>query len=604
MKKKFCSKIGGQAVLEGVMMKGERSYATAVRSFNGNIVVESGRLTPPKAWSKIPILRGIINFFFMLFNGSKITMRSAEVFGEEMESEEPSKFEKWLSKTLHIDVMSLALFIGVVLGLGLSLLLFFMLPTWITGWIEQLAKIKLHSIYYNLIEGGVRLTIFVSYMLLTSLMKEIKRLYMYHGAEHKTKSCFEAGLPLTVENARKMSKHHDRCGTSFVVIVMLISILLFSFVEYLLGLMGFVISELPYKPAVLRLIRIAVKLAMLPLVAGVSYELLKLLARFDNVFAKILKAPGLLIQRITTREPDDSMLEVAIKAFQTVQELDADPEKETTTFDVQKSYKKCREQVLSYLDGYEDKEAKADWIFTEVTGISRSRLPLIKTIYESQFNRCVDIAKAAKEGKPLQYAVGKQYFYGLEFKVDSNVLIPRQDTEILVEKALEVIKPDMSVLDMCTGSGCIAISVAKNSQASVTAVDVSEDALKIARENAEKLEANVEFILSDMFENVQDEYDVIVSNPPYIPTKELETLSIEVKAEPNLALDGGEDGLDFYRVLKNAPIKENGVILMEIGDTQAEAVKEIFDGFDVEVFKDYGGFDRVVKATKIKIDNE
>ena len=585
-------------MLEGVMMKGVKSYATAVRSFNGNIVVESGRLAPPKAWSKIPILRGIINFFFMLFNGSKITMRSAEVFGEEIETEEPSKFEKWLAKTFHVDVMTLALVIGVVFGLGLSLLLFFMLPTWITGWIEQLADIKLHSIYYNLIEGGVRLTIFISYMLLTSLMKEIKRLYMYHGAEHKTISCFEAGLPLTVENARKMSKHHDRCGTSFVVIVMLISILLFSFVEYILGLMGFVIADLPYAPAIKRLIRIAVKLAMLPLVAGVSYEVLKFLARFDNIFAKILKAPGLLIQRITTREPDDSMLEVAIKAFQTVQELDADPEKATTSFDVQKSYAKCREQVLSYLDSYEDKEAKADWIFTEVTGISRSRLPLVKTIYESQFNRCVEIAKAAKDGKPLQYAVGKQYFYGLEFKVDSNVLIPRQDTEILVEKALEVIKPEDKVLDMCTGSGCIAVSVAKNSAAKVTAADVSEEALTIARENAKILEANVDFIKSDMFENISDVYDVIISNPPYISRKELESLPIEVKAEPNLALDGGEDGLDFYRILKDSPLKENGVILIEIGDAQAEAVKEIFQDFDVEVYKDYGGFDRVVKATK------
>ena len=579
-------------------MKGEKSYATAVRSFNGNIVVESERLAPPKAWSKIPILRGILNFFIMLTSGSKITMRSAEVFGEEIESEEPSKFEKWLSKTLHIDVMTLALFIGVVLGLGLSLLLFFMLPTWITGWIEQLAGIKLHSIFYNLIEGGVRLLIFISYMLLTSLMKEIRRLYMYHGAEHKTIACFEAGLPLTVENAKKMSKHHDRCGTSFVVIVMLISILLFSFVEYLLGLAGFVIADLPYAPAIKRLIRIAVKLAMLPLVAGISYEVLKLLAKFDNPFAKILKAPGLLIQRITTREPDDSMLEVAIKAFETVQELDADPEKATTRFDVQKSYPKCREQVLSYLSDYEDKDVKADWIFTEVTGISRSRLPLVKTIYESQAQRCVEIAKAAKEGSPLQYTVGKQYFYGLEFNVDENVLIPRQDTEILVEKALEQIGPDSKVLDMCTGSGCIAIAIAKNSTAVVTAADVSEKALDVARKNAAKLEANVNFILSDMFSNVTEKYDVVVSNPPYIPKAELENLPIEVKAEPDLALDGGEDGLDFYRILTVAPIKDEGVILMEIGDDQAEAVKEIFSDFDVEIFKDYGGFDRVAVAKK------
>jgi len=586
-------------------MRGERSYATAVRSFNGEIVVESERLAPPKWWAKIPILRGILNFFSMLFNGSKITMRSAEVFGEEIETEEPSKFEKWLAKTFHIDVMTLALVIGVVLGLGLSLLLFFMLPTWITGWIEQLAKIKLKAIYYNLIEGGVRLTIFISYMLLTSLMKEIKRLYMYHGAEHKTIACFEAGLPLTVENARKMSKHHDRCGTSFVVIVMLISILLFSFVEYLLGLMGFVIADLPYSPAIKRLIRIAVKLAMLPLVAGVSYEMLKLLARFDNIFAKILKAPGLLIQRITTREPDDSMLEVAIKAFTTVQELDANPEMATTKFDVQKSYPKCREEVLSYLADYPDKEAKADWIFTEVTGISRSVLPSVKTIYESQADKCVEIAKKAKDGVPLQYIVGKQYFYGYEFAVNENVLIPRQDTEILVETALKSLRPDSKVLDICTGSGCIAISLAKEfekneteQKPTFTAADVSENALEVAKKNAENLGVSINFLQSDMFENITDTYDVITANPPYISASEMEELPPDVKKEPSIALFGGEDGLDYYRKLKDAPLKENGVLIMEIGDRQADAVKEIFKGFDVEVVQDLGGADRVVIARK------
>lgn len=596
MARKFVSKIGGQAVLEGVMMRGTKSYATAVRASDGKIVVESERVAPPKKWTKIPILRGILSFFSSLVNGVKITMRSAEVFGEEVESSEPSKFEKWLAKTFHLDIMKIAMFFGVVIGLAFSIFLFFILPALITGWVDQ----YLAPIWVNLIEGGVRILIFVGYILLTSCMKEIRRLYQYHGAEHKTIACFEQGLPLTVENAKKQSKHHDRCGTNFIVIVMIISILMFSLIEYLLSLCGFVISELPVHKVVQRLIRIAVKLAMLPLIAGVSYEILKFLAKFDNPFVKILKSPGMLIQHITTREPDDSMIEVAIKAFQTVQLLDENPDMPTTKFVLQKSFTKLKEEILSILKDTAEKEAKLDYIVSEVTGKSRSELPLMKTLDDVHYEKCVEVAKKVAEGSPLQYVFGKAHFYGRVFDVNENVLIPRQDTECVVEKALEFVGEETKILDLCTGSGCIAITVALESGKHVVAVDIDENALNVAKTNSENLGASVDFIQSDMFESINEKFDLVISNPPYISARDMLTLPSDVKKEPRKALFGGEDGLDFYRTIaEKCQLNENGIIVLEIGDSQSKAIEEIFVNYSsVEIFNDLGGAPRIAVIKK------
>lgn len=576
------------------MMRGEKSYATAVRTSDGKITVESKRIQPSKGWTKIPIIRGIVNFFLSLVSGMKITMRSAEVFGDEIEQEEPSKFEKWLAKTLHVDVMSIAMFFGVILGLAFSVALFFILPTLITGWIP------LDTIWLNLIEGVVRILIFVSYILLTSLMKDIRRLYQYHGAEHKTIACFEQGLPLTVENAKKQSKHHDRCGTNFIVIVMIISILMFSLVEYLLSLCGFVISELEVSSVVQKLIRIAIKLAMLPLVAGVSYEVLKFLAKFDNPVVRALKAPGMLIQHITTREPDESMLEVAIKAFTTVQELDADETLETTSFILQKSLIKCREELSAYLDGVLEAEAKAKYIISEVTGLNDAELSAVKTIKDYEYDRCIEYSKRVADGEPLQYVFGYAYFYGRKFAVNPGVLIPRQDTEFVVEKALEYVNSDSKVLDLCTGSGCIATTISLEKNIKVTAVDVSNDALKVANANIESLNADVELINSNMFERISDSYDLIVSNPPYISEEDMAKLPIDVTKEPRLALYGGKDGLDFYRIIaKEAPLNAQGVIVLEIGDHQADGIKEVFGDYSsVEIYQDLSGADRIAVIKK------
>lgn len=328
--------IGGQAVIEGVMMRGKRSMATAVRDENGNIVVESQYLKPVEEKSflfRAPFLRGIFSFFGTMVSGVRTLMRSGEVFDGE---QEPSKAEKWFAKTFKVDVFSVVMAISVVIGVALSVGLFFFLPQLITTGIIALFKIDAQAnvgvqIAMNLLEGFVRMLIFIGYIALTSAMKDVRRVYMYHGAEHKTISCYEHDLELTVENAQKMTTVHDRCGTTFMFITMVVSVLIFS----LTGWSGQL------------WVRFLIRLALIPVVSGVSYEVLKFLAKFDNPFVRALKAPGLLLQKLTTREPDDSMVEVAIVAFKTVLEMDENPDLPELKFDTKLLKRKVEEQLLS-----------------------------------------------------------------------------------------------------------------------------------------------------------------------------------------------------------------------------------------------------------------
>lgn len=599
MARKNCTNIGGQAVLEGVMMRGKTAEAVAVRDPYGNVQVESKRLPENKSIAyKIPIVRGVLSFVNSLIGGSQLIMRSGEVYGEEVESE-PTKADEWLQKHFKIDTVKIATYIGLVLGLALAVGLFIIVPTLIKNFVFGLIDMSPLGVWANFVEnlalGLVRILIFIGYLLAVSSMKEIKRLFAYHGAEHKTIACYEAGEELTPENVKKHSRLHDRCGTNFMFIVMMVSILFFavffSLVEALSG----------WKPEK-QIYEILIRLGALPLIAGLSYEALKLFAKYDNVFARILKAPGRAMQLITTREPDESMIEVAITAFTTVLELESDAEKEVSTFRTSVPVKKIlgdmnainvdrqheNEEILMTLCGYENRQA----------------LNSAVVIYKDIADRALEICKKrAETNEPLQYLLGVAYFYNSEFKVDKRVLIPRFDTEILVERALkEIGDREVKVLDMCTGSGAIAITVALNSKAVVSASDVSLDALNVALINAVEKCASIEFIESNLFENIKDKYDFILINPPYIPSAVVETLEQEVKDyEPRLALDGGEDGMDIYRKIaseyKNY-LNENGTLMLEIGVGQREQIEELFGA--VEFVKDYNNppIDRVAIIRK------
>ena len=313
---KFKTTIGGQALIEGIMMRGPEKDAVAVRS-NGEIKIEINqrKVRPKKSIANWPLIRGSVNFFDSQVVGVKALMRSADLSPDGVEEEQPSKLDQWLEKKLgNESFQNLILGLAVFFGIGMSVLLFFMLPMIIVGFLDQWIH---QNILLNLVEGLVRMIIFMTYMLLVSRMKDMKRVFAYHGAEHKTIRCYEAGLPLTVENVRQQTRLHPRCGTSFLLVVMVISILVFSVASSLL------LTLIPALTAMrgtflYRLIMILFKLLLLPLVVSITYEINRWAGRHDNRFTRILTAPGMWMQNFTTNEPDDSMIEVGIAAVQAV----------------------------------------------------------------------------------------------------------------------------------------------------------------------------------------------------------------------------------------------------------------------------------------------
>lgn len=313
---KFKTMIGGQALIEGIMMRGVTQDAIATRGKEGVTVEIKDRKIPPKGSPlRWPIIRGVYNFFDAQVTGVKALMHSADLSPEEDDNPAPSKLDQWLEKKLGDERFQQALIgIAVAMGMGMSILLFFLLPMVIGSFFYRWVS---SNVAINLIEGLVRMTIFVVYMILVSRMPDMKRVFSYHGAEHKTIRCYEARLPLTVENVRKQTRLHPRCGTSFLLVVMILSILVFSVASSVL--LSLVPALNAMRGSILfRLIMIAFKLLLLPLVVAISYEINRLVGRYDNVFTKILTAPGLWFQYFTTNEPDDSMIEVGIAAMEAV----------------------------------------------------------------------------------------------------------------------------------------------------------------------------------------------------------------------------------------------------------------------------------------------
>ena len=296
--------IGGQALIEGIMMRGPEAQAIAVRNQEGEIVLTTEKLKFIKDRYPIlglPLIRGVVNFGGSMVAGVKALMYSASFYPEEEEEEpaEPGKFGLWLEEHIGSEkVESLIIYLAVVMGLGFSVLLFFLLPTFLVGLVKPI-----HDVYLlrNLCEGLVKIVIFTAYMILVSRLKDMKRVFSYHGAEHKTIKCYEMGLPLTVENVRPCTRKHPRCGTSFMFVVIFLSILVGSVIQ-----LGHT------------LLRMLCHLALLIPVVAISYEINRLVGRHDNWLTKILTAPGMWFQNFTTNEPDDSMIACAIAALEAV----------------------------------------------------------------------------------------------------------------------------------------------------------------------------------------------------------------------------------------------------------------------------------------------
>lgn len=678
--------IGGQAIMEGVMMQGPDRIALAMRLPSGELYLKTKKRPPQSPAMKIPLVRGVVAFANSLINGMSTLMESADIlekYAPEEYAEEPGKVEAWVNKKFgEKAAWNFLMTSALVMAVLISVVFFVILPTWAVNFLGRWIS---SSIVLNLIEGILRIVIFVGYVIAIRKMDDIMTLFRYHGAEHKTIHCFENGLELTPENADQFYTLHPRCGTSFMVFVLIISLLLFSFLGW---------PNLFW--------RIVSRILLIPVIAGISYELLKWAGRSDGKLVKILSWPGLMLQKLTTAEPTKEQLEVGIlslkavlvkperpviegivdkdgnilpdelwaegsevmsrKVPETPDEADEDAINEAILFldsldadgytivatedcdavslvkgiaDYNKETAKQRTLMKRFTDDISTIENALKWgqaalsmidngkneariILSYATGYTQAEIitrskELMK---EDDFREYEKRIQDRITGIPLQYILGVQEFMGLPFRVNPSVLIPRLDTEVLAENVIKLIREKdwahPEVLDMCTGSGALGVSIAYNvPEALVTLTDVSEDALKIAMKNAgiNKVNKQCIFLLGDMFEALPEEkqYDVIVCNPPYIESKVIDRLSVEVRDhEPRLALDGGEDGLDFYRkIADNASqhLRSGGILALEIGEDQAGSVKRLLMKTkaytNIHKIKDLADLDRVIIAERV-----
>ena len=710
--------IGGQAVMEGVMMQGPDRMALAMRLPSGELYLKTKLKKKPSKAAKIPFVRGIVSFANSLVKGMGTLMESADIletYAPEEYAEEPGKMEAWINKKFgEKAAWNFLMTTALLFAIAISIVFFVILPTWVVNFLGKWIQ---SAFVLNLVEGVLRILMFIAYVAAIRGMSDIKTLFQYHGAEHKSIHCYENDRVLCPENAEQFYTLHPRCGTSFLVFVLIISLLLFSFLGW---------------PNLA--VRILSRVLLIPVIAGISYELLRWAGRSNGRIVRILSWPGLQLQRLTTAEPTRDQLEVALLSLKAVlvdpgvpeiegfvdkdgnpvrskaEEEEVEKEMEAWAADVEahtEANKKAAAaaiddltrieersvfedpgngasdseifSAIDFLDGLDsdgytivapaetdgrtlvraiaDREAiqakartiarrytkdiktyenalswgrsalsmlpngknEARMIMSYATGLGTTELITRskELMNDDDFEVYQKRIYARIEGKPLQYILGVQEFMGLPFRVNPSVLIPRLDTEVLVEKVIDTMNSmsmrteSPEVLDLCTGSGAVGVSIAsKVPGAIVTMTDVSEEALSTAMGNAGLNGVNRRciFLLGDMFEAVPDDkhYDVIVCNPPYIPSDVIETLDIEVKDhEPRMALDGGKDGLDFYRIIANQAslhLKTGGILALEIGYDQAADVKKLLNDANtyegIRVIRDLAQLDRVIIAIR------
>lgn len=575
--------VGGQAIIEGVMMRGSKGLATAIRTPSGKIEVNVKKtkpITKKYKFLNIPIIRGAVVLIDSLIVGIKTLNYSASFFEED---EEESKFDIWLKEKLGDKgandlLVTFTMMISLLVAAGL----FLGIPTAIASLFKNTG---ISSVALNLIEAIIRIAILIAYMFLISKLDDIYRVFQYHGAEHKTIFCYEADEKLTVENVRKFGRLHPRCGTNFLFLTMLVSVILFS----LTGWGGF------WQRVILRIV-------LMPIVAGITYEIIKWLGRTESKLGKIIAYPGLKLQELTTKEPDDAQLEVAIESLKAAEGIE---------------YKKKIGELL--IDGNKIlKEANIDTYILDTQlllgkVLGKDKLYLITNKEEevSKFKEreFYSLIEKRKNKMPISYILKTTEFMGLDLHVEEGVLIPRGDTEILVEETLKFMDEDKEyeVCDLCCGSGAIGISIAHfRENTKVDLIDYYDVPEKVTKRNIvkQKLSNRAKFIKSDLLNEVinqQKKYNILVSNPPYIKEEVIDTLMEDVKDyEPHTALSGGNDGLDFYRRIvddSDKILKENGILAFEIGHDQGEEVSNLMieKGYkNVRVVKDLAGLDRVV----------
>lgn len=576
--------VGGQAVIEGVMMRGSKGQATAIRKPNGKIEIDMKKIVPITKKYKflnIPFIRGIFVLIDSLVTGINTLNYSASFFEEE--GEEESKFELWLKNKFGEKSNDLIVGGTMILSFALAIGLFVALPTGIASLFNRM---NLQPVALNLIEAIIRIAILLIYMYSISKMEDIYRVFQYHGAEHKSIFCYEAEEELTVENVRRFTRFHPRCGTNFLFLIMFVSIIIFSFTGW-----GNFFE------------RLALRILLIPVVSGITYELIRWLGKNDNILSKVIAYPGLKLQEFTTKEPDDDQLEVAIAALMGAEGIKPNDKTIGELLDIGSKELKEKNIDTYMLD--------AQLLLGMVLG--KDKIYLItnrdKEVSDKDEKEYIYLIEKRKKRMPIKYILGETEFMGFDFDVEEGVLIPRGDTEILVEELLSIIKEndEIKVCDLCSGSGAIGISLAMNRKnIEVDEIDNFNIPEKVTKSNILKhaLENRVKFISSNLLEEpIKDgkRYDVIVSNPPYIKANEINNLMDDVKLyEPHTALDGGEDGLVFYKKIveeSKLTLNNNGVLAFEIGHDQGLDVRILMEeaGFsNVKLVKDLAGLDRVL----------
>lgn len=570
--KKRKEKVGGMALFNGLMLRNKKREAIGKVDDNKNIYVEINSINKNIDEDKftiydVPIIRGIISMKNMIATSVPYVLKSSQDVLNKSSKE-------------NIDIGKFELVSAYLIAITVILVLFAAIPNFISTFLAVNIR--------NLSQAIIQTSAFIIYLLLLAKVDSLKTLFEYHGAEHKVANAYEKleKRDITIENVKKQSRFHARCGGNFVV--------------YLFFLILFITFIIPSNNLIFKTI---LQVMLLPFLAGFSYELVMYTEYLPN-FLKFLAYPAMSIQLITTKEPSDDKIELAIY----------------TLFgcingENQVSISKFVKDYLLY-----NKSIKKDFnikealnIFSSIKNIDVNDIFInmdgIMLDYNEQIKTNMMLNRLYKDNIPMAYIIGKVNFYNEQYIVNQDVLIPRVDSEILVEKAIEYINNENlnTMLDMCTGSGCIGISITKNSNIKYTTlIDISKEALEIANKNIilNKVDKKCSTIHSDLFSSLNNsniKYDIIVSNPPYIPSRDINGLDASVKKEPTIALDGGKDGMDFYRkILKQAlnHLNNNAVLIFEIGYDELEKFKEIINRYPeykvVESLKDFGGNDRVV----------
>ncbi|WP_297520925.1 peptide chain release factor N(5)-glutamine methyltransferase [uncultured Clostridium sp.] len=572
-------RVGGQGLLDGVMMNGKKGIATAIRMENNSIDLRFERRyrnQKETGLRSLPFFRGILIILDAVKSGIKGFDLSEDIVSDILSKDILDPLQKILNTTKsNISrnlVMGLASFI--------AMFAFMILPSVIIYFFKDYIG---NNIILGVLEGIATISILLLYMYTIGKSEEISTMFAYHGAEHKSIFCYEKGHELNIENVKKEKRFHLRCGTNLLFMMLINCSIIYIF----LGWNSIII-------------RILLKISIIPIVAGISYELVEYTTKSNSIISKIIAWPGLKLQLLTTKEPDESQIEVAILALKKAEGLKVEKTIRELLNEANQIFKTAG--IDSYiLDAqllmcYVLKENKL-WLMTNAF----ERIGMEK---EEEF--CALVEKR-KNKYPINYILGNVEFMGIEFIVKDGVLIPRPDTEVLVEEVLKYIEKyeELDICDLCCGSGAIGISIAQyriNTKVDLLDIDsIPEEVTRLNIENQE-LEGRTKFIHSDLFANASNKgYDIIVSNPPYIREEVIETLMDDVKNyEPHLALSGGEDGLVFYRkIIEESSIYLKGkkILAFEIGYDQGEEVKLLMENSNFEnvrIIKDLAGLNRVV----------